>query len=68
MAELLGEPLTDQLGRNRYGGHTLRVSGARRLARLAIPTASIMLLARWASLTILRYIQDAPLKGLTLEY
>jgi hypothetical protein len=68
VAELLGEPLTDQLGRNRYGGHTLRVSGARRLARLAIPTASIMLLARWASLTILRYIQDAPLKGLTLEY
>ena len=68
VAELLGEPLTDQLGRNRYGGHTLRVSGARRLARLAIPTATIMLLARWASLTILRYIQDAPLKGLTLEY
>jgi hypothetical protein len=27
-----------------------------------------MLLARRASMTILRYVQDAPLKGLTLEY
>jgi len=68
VAELLGEPIKDQHGRNRFGGHTLRVAGSRRLARLAIPTATIMLLARWASTVILRYIRDAPLKALTFEY
>ena len=65
---LLGEPLTDLQGRNRFGGHTLRITGARRLARLSIPTPTIMLLARWASMVVLRYIREAPLKGLTQEY
>ena len=64
----LGEPLKDQSGRNRFGGHSIRIAGARRLARLSIPTPTIMLLARWATMVVLRYIKDAPLKGLTLEY
>jgi len=68
VAELLGEPLRDQQGRRRFGGHSLRVLGSRRLARLAIPIVTIMLLARWASTIIMRYIKDAPLKALTCEY
>ena len=68
IAMLLGEDLLDQQGRRRFGGHTLRISGARRLARLAIPTATIMLLARWSSIVVLRYIKEAPLKALTQEY
>jgi len=67
-AELLGEPLRDQQGRRRFGGHSLRVLGSRRLARLAIPIVTIMLLARRASTIIMRYIKDAPLKALTGEY
>ena len=68
IACMLGEDLVDQQGRNRFGGHSIRVTGARRLARLAIPTATIMLLARWSSFVILRYIREAPLKALTYEY
>jgi len=68
VAGMLGEDLRDQQGRPRFGGHSLRVTGARRLARLAIPTAVIMLMARWSSQVVLRYIRDAPLRGLTQEY
>jgi len=63
-----GEDRVGQQGRNRFGGHSILVTGARRLARLAIPTATIMLLARWTSLVILRYIREAPLKTLAREY
>jgi len=66
IACMLGENLVDLQGRNRFGGHYIRVTGARRLARLAIPTASSMLLARWSSFVILRYIRETPLKTHTL--
>jgi len=46
IASMLGEDLANQQDRNRVGGHYIRVTGARRLARLVIPTATFMLLAR----------------------
>ena len=45
-----------------------RISGARHLAALDIPTAVIMRLARWGSTVVLRYIADAPLSSLTRVY
>ena len=68
IAMLPGEDLLDQQCRHRFGRNTLRISGARRPARLAISTATIMLLARWSSMVVLRYIREAPLKALTQEY
>jgi len=65
---MFGEDLVDQQGRNRFGGHCIRVTWARRIARLPIPTAMITLLARWFSVVILHYIREASLKALTYEY
>ena len=62
---MIGEDLVDQQGRNRFGGHCIRVTRARCIARLPIPTATITLLARWFSVVILRYIREASLKGNT---
>eukprot|EP00972_Heterocapsa_arctica_P054179 7985836-Heterocapsa_arctica.AAC.1 len=42
--------------------------GARRLAAMGFSEYTIMLLARWASAVIQRYIREAPLLALTAEY
>jgi hypothetical protein len=68
IASLLGEPLKTATGENRFGGHVFRIIGARRLAAMGIQVAVIMLLARWSSNVVLRYIKDSPLKALTSEY
>ena len=68
IARRLNLPLTDKFGRNRFGKHVFRVSGARKLAALGIATAIIMLLARWSSQVVLRYIADSPLATLTSQY
>ena len=56
----LGIPHTDPDGRERFGGHSLRVGGAQSLSRAGIESHDIALLARWGSSTVLDYIQDAP--------
>ena len=45
-----------------------RVTGARMLAALDLPQPVIMLLARWGSDAILKYVADAPLSRLTEAY
>ena len=55
-------------GRDAFTGHVWRISGSRLLARLGIQIALIMLLARWGSATIMRYVKDAPLKALASDY
>ena len=68
VASCLGLPLHDELNRPRFGGHTLRVTGARWLAALGLPLVSIQLLARWESETVRRYISEAPLRRLSVDY
>ena len=48
----------------RFHGHCLRISGAQALVRLGFSTTLIMLLGRWGSHAIFRYIQDSPLQEL----
>ena len=67
-AELLGQPFRDGEGRPRFGGHSLRVTGARWLAELGMPLVSIQLLARWDSDVVRRYIAEAPLRRLSQDY
>ena len=60
-AEMLGMPLRDSANRWLHSGHAMRVTGAQGLARAGLSTAAIMLLGRWGSDAILRYIRKAPL-------
>ncbi|CAE7455635.1 setd6 [Symbiodinium necroappetens] len=45
----------------RFGGHVLRVSGAQHLSLLGLSVEQIQLQGRWASDTVRRYVQSAPL-------
>ena len=49
-----------------YTGHCLRVGGAQFLAAAGLPLETIMLLGRWASEVVRRYIAEAPLKAATM--
>ena len=55
-------------GKKKFTGHIFRIGGARHLARASVHTSLIMILARWDSHIIMRYVRDAPLLGLTDEY
>ena len=48
----------------RFTGHIARVSGAQWLHNLGLPMQLVQILGRWASLTILKYLQSAPLQVL----
>jgi len=49
------------------GGHSGRVTGAQFLAGLGLEIPKVMLLARWASSVVYRYIAEAPLLAITTE-
>eukprot|EP00971_Amphidinium_carterae_P255328 5068872-Amphidinium_carterae.1 len=68
LAGMCGEDLVDVHGVNKYGGHTARVEGARRLTSIGVDMHKVQLLARWASPMILRYAGEAPLDSLTQDY
>ncbi|CAE6969989.1 unnamed protein product [Symbiodinium natans] len=52
---------------HRFHGHCLRVSGAQMLSRFGVRVSTIMLIiGRWGSKAIERYIQDAELEGFDL--
>ena len=68
VATLIGEPLVDISGIRRFGGHSLRVTGARTMAALGIELVLIQLMARWSSDVVLRYVADAPLASITASY
>ena len=48
----------------RFTGHISRVSGAQWLHNLGVPMQMLQILGRWSSLTILKYLQSAPLQVL----
>ena len=68
VAGRLGLPLKSADGRNAFGGHVFRVSGARHLAAVGVDPRVIMVHARWQTNVILRYVQEAPLATLTDTY
>ena len=55
-------------GRSLISGHSLRVTGARWLARVGLPLVTIQLIARWESDVVRRYVKEAPLERLPSEY
>ena len=48
----------------RFHGHCLRVSGAQYLTQLKFSPQLVMLMGRWGSQAIQRYIQDSPLAAM----
>jgi len=62
-----GEAALDQWGRKRYGGHSMRVSGAQWLAGLGLEVFKIQVLARWSSDVVLRYIGDRHLATIATD-
>jgi len=64
----VGEPLVDERGRRRMGGHSFRVAGAKHLARIGVEVFVIQLLARHSTSIILRYVSEVPLESLTERY
>ena len=59
MAQQLGEPLADPWGRRRYGGHGMRVSGAKWLAAIGVEVSKIQTLAHWSSDVVSRYLGES---------
>ena len=48
-------------GIRRFGGHSLRVTGARLMAGMGFSIVLIQLMARWSFEAVLRYVAEAPL-------
>ena len=68
VANLTGEALTVSGGVRRFGGHSLRVTGARLTAGISISVVLIQLMARWSSDVVLLHIAEAPLQGMSDAY
>jgi hypothetical protein len=68
LADSLQVSTIDTLGRGTVGEHVWRVSGSRMLAYANLPVPVIMLMARWGSEVIMRYIAEAPLRTITAVY
>ena len=49
-------------------GHVCRITGSQHLAMLGFDIVLIMLMARWASDIVHRYISEAPLGSITEKY
>jgi hypothetical protein len=62
-----GDPIVQPNGSRLLGGHSFRVTGAQQLASLGVDIIKIMVLARWAGESVLRYVRDAPLDNLPAE-
>ena len=62
-----GAPIVQANGARLFGGHSFRVTGAQKLAALGVDVVKIMVLARWAGDTVLRYVREAPLGNLSAE-
>ena len=59
LATAAGEPLHDSAGQRRFGGHSLRVTGAQWLGLLGFGVEQIKTFGRWASDTVVRYLGEA---------
>ena len=68
LALKLNVPILTSSGARIFGGHVWRVSGAVHLVILMVEVWIIQILFRWASKTVLRYVAEAPLKGLAKKY
>ena len=67
LAHLTGLSAVDEQGRRAFGGHSLRVSGARWLGSTGVPIQQIKSLVRWSSAIVELYVGDAILNTLSSQ-
>lgn len=67
LAKLSGQEVHHPDGTPRYGGRSLRVTGAQYLASIGIEIFKIQVLARWESDIVLRYVREAPLAAIATD-
>ena len=60
----VGESLENSAGQRRFGGHSLRVSGAQWLGTLGFSVDQVKTFGRWASDTVLRYLGETHVSDL----
>ena len=58
-AQLLNQPITDDLENVRISGHSMRPTGAQFLAKAGLDTYTVQLLGRWGSSSVETYVRDA---------
>jgi hypothetical protein len=63
---LCGMALLDSAGGRKFGGHSLRVSGAQWLGRLGYEVDQIRTFGRWSSDAVLRYLADSHVADMAL--
>ena len=68
LARLTGEAVLTVDGRNRFGKHSFRATGAVFLSTVGIEVAKIMMLGRWSCAVVLHYTRLAPLKSLASDF
>ena len=66
-ATMCGMPLVSDKGARLFGGHTLRITGARAYARIGLEVNKIRILARHSVDVILRYVADVPLQSMRID-
>ena len=64
IAETIREPLLDSQGGRRFGGHSMRVSGAQWLGQLGFSVEQVKTFGRWASDSVVRYLGEAHVSDL----
>ena len=67
-AKAAGLPTRGDDGKLVFTGHTWRIMGSRHMVRNGVQVPIVMLMARWDSNAVLKYIKDAPLITITGEF
>ena len=67
MLRQVGVAVKDCTGRRLFGGHSMRVTGARFWTGRGLEVFKVQIFARWGSAVILRYVADVPVADLTGE-
>ena len=67
-AQAAGLPTRGADGKLIFTGHIWRIMGSRHMVRNGVQVPIAMLMARWDSNAVLRYIKDAPLITITGEF
>ena len=68
IARIMGEPLRNKAGQNRFGKHSWRATGAVHLGECGIEVQKIMLIGRWRCTIVLLYTRCAPISDIAGDY
>ena len=68
LARRTGQSVTTPGGRNRFGRHSFRSTGAVLLSTIGIEVTKLTMLGRWSCGVVIHYTRLAPLKSLAADF